>query len=339
MDCEKIPKRICKGEKSLALNTEILSQKNEYGYYEIRMESVGGQGANLAGKILADAGILHMGLNGVNFASYGSEKKGTPVKSFIKFSEGDKDIRVNSPVVEPHLLVVFHTNLAGKVAVMQGVKPGSKVIVNTPKKCSEIRDLLQVPGGITLYCVDAMKIAVEEKVRINTTIMGTICRAVDFLTKDAVYASIKDIFGHKYPHLLEPNLNAFERGHEEVDIMEVADDAKYEVQPFQPFHPKMGWKNAPIGGVITNPGNTVLNDMSMSRSGFYPQWHEDLCINCAECDSVCPDQSMIFVTKKDDKGVEKRFMTGVDMQHCKGCLRCVDVCPKQALTAEREIED
>jgi len=323
----------------LALNTEILSQKNEYGYYEIRMESVGGQGANLAGKILADAGILHMGLNGVNFASYGSEKKGTPVKSFIKFSEGDKDIRVNSPVVEPHLLVVFHTNLAGKVAVMQGVKPGSKVIVNTPKKCSEIRDLLQVPGGITLYCVDAMKIAVEEKVRINTTIMGTICRAVDFLTKDAVYASIKDIFGHKYPHLLEPNLNAFERGHEEVDIMEVADDAKYEVQPFQPFHPKMGWKNAPIGGVITNPGNTVLNDMSMSRSGFYPQWHEDLCINCAECDSVCPDQSMIFVTKKDDKGVEKRFMTGVDMQHCKGCLRCVDVCPKQALTAEREIED
>lgn len=323
----------------MALNTEILSQKNEYGYYEIRMESVGGQGANLAGKILADAGILHMGLNGVNFASYGSEKKGTPVKSFIKFSEGDKDIRVNSPVVEPHLLVVFHTNLAGKVAVMQGVKPGSKVIVNTPKKCSEIRDLLQVPGGITLYCVDAMKIAVEEKVRINTTIMGTICRAVDFLTKDAVYASIKDIFGHKYPHLLEPNLNAFERGHEEVDIMEVADDAKYEVQPFQPFHPKMGWKNAPIGGVITNPGNTVLNDMSMSRSGFYPQWHEDLCINCAECDSVCPDQSMIFVTKKDDKGVEKRFMTGVDMQHCKGCLRCVDVCPKQALTAEREIED
>jgi pyruvate ferredoxin oxidoreductase gamma subunit len=322
----------------LAQQTEILKQKNEYGYYEIRMESVGGQGANLAGKILADAGILHMGLNGVNFASYGSEKKGTPVKSFIKFSEPDRDIRVNSPVVEPHLLVVFHTNLAGKVAVMQGVKPGAAVIVNTPKKCDEVRDLLQVPGGVTLYCVDAMKISVEEKVRINTTIMGTICRAVDFLTKDAVHASIKDIFGHKYPHLLEPNLNAFERGHEEVDILEVPDDGKYPVQPFTPFRPKLGWKNAPIGGVIPNPGNTALNDMSMSRSGFYPVWHEDLCINCGECDSVCPDQAMIFVTRKDDKGEDKRFMTGVNLQYCKGCMRCVDVCPKQALTAERETE-
>jgi len=319
--------------------TEILKQKNQFGYYEIRMESVGGQGANLAGKILADAGILHMGLNGVNFASYGSEKKGTPVKSFIKFAEPGKDIRVNSPVVEPHLLVVFHTNLAGKVPILQGVKPGARVIVNTPKSCAVVRDLLQVPGGVTLYCVDAMKISVEEKVRINTTIMGTICLAVDFLTEDAVRASIKDIFGHKYPHLLEPNLNAFERGAREAEVLEVPDDGKYEVQPFSYFRPKLGWKTAPIGGIILNPGNTVLNDMSMSRTGFYPLWHEDLCIHCGECDTACPDQCMLFVTRPDDKGKDNRFMTGVDMKHCKGCLRCVDVCPKDALTAELEIED
>ncbi|MFQ5560281.1 MAG: ferredoxin, partial [Nitrospinota bacterium] len=50
---------------------------NSHGFYEIRMEGVGGQGANLAGKILGEAGILYLGLNGSNFSSYGSEKKGS----------------------------------------------------------------------------------------------------------------------------------------------------------------------------------------------------------------------------------------------------------------------
>lgn len=319
-------------------NAEILNVKNEYGYYEIRMESIGGQGANLAGKILAEAGIMYMGLNGVSFASYGSEKKGTPVRAFIKFAEPDKDIRVNSPVIEPNLLVVFHTILNGVVPIMQGVKPGAKIIVNTPKSCAEIRDMLKVPGGVTLFCVDAMKIAVEERVRINTTIMGTIARAADFLTMESVRNAISDIFKHKYPKLVEPNLKAFERGYNDVEIMQVPDDGKYPVQPFELFKPKLGWKNAPIGGIILNPGNTVLHDMTASRSGYIPMWHEDKCIHCGECDTTCPDQCVTFVNRTNDQGVEKRYMTGFDLKHCKGCLRCVEICPRLAITAELEID-
>ena len=319
--------------------TEILTEKNEFGYYEIRMESIGGQGANLAGKILAEAGILHMGLNGVSFASYGSEKKGTPVKAFIKFAEPDEEIRVNSPVEVPNLLVVFHTNLATNVPVMQGVKPGARVIVNTHKPAAEIRDLLKIPGGVTLYCVDALKISVEEKVRINTTIMGTICLAIDFLTEEAVRAAIKDTLGAKYPALVEPNIRAFERGYAEVETLVIPDDGKYPVLEFSLKKPKLGWKNAPIGGIIINPGNTVLNDLAASRSGFIPLWHEDRCINCGECDTTCPDQCTMFVTRNDDKGQPKRFMTGMNLKYCKGCMRCVEVCPKEALTAEREVED
>ena len=56
----------------------ILPQKNELGFFEIRLESIGGLGANLAGKMLAEAGVTGSGLNGSNFSSYGSEKKGRP---------------------------------------------------------------------------------------------------------------------------------------------------------------------------------------------------------------------------------------------------------------------
>jgi len=320
----------------LTATQEILKEKNAFGYFEIRMESIGGQGANLAGKILADAGIMHLGLNGVSFASYGSEKKGTPVKAFIKFAETDKNISVNSPVVEPNLLVVFHTILAKNVPIMQGVKAGAKVIVNTPMSCAEVRDLLKVPGGVKLLCLDALKISVEEKVRINTTILGAVPRAVEFITKDAMHAAIREMFVHKYPKLVEPNLKAFERGFEEVEIMDVPDDGKYPLIEVRHFRPALGWKNAPIGGMIVNPGNTVLNDMSASRSGFIPVFHPENCINCAECDTTCPDQCFIWETVTDAKGKMMRFNRGIKQQYCKGCMRCVEICPKQALTAERE---
>ena len=97
---------------------------NELGYYEIRMESIGGMGANLAGQILAEACILEMGYNGVNFASYGSEKKGTPVKSFIRLCPGDVEVTDNSPIEHPHMLAVFAEGLLGSIPLTQGFKKG-----------------------------------------------------------------------------------------------------------------------------------------------------------------------------------------------------------------------
>ncbi|HOO57317.1 MAG TPA: 2-oxoacid:acceptor oxidoreductase family protein [bacterium] len=314
----------------------VLSPTNEFGYYEIRMESIGGQGANLAGKILAEAAIIDIGLNGISFASYGSEKKGTPVKAYIRLAESDEEIRVNSPVIEPHLLVVFSTVLEKSVPLMMGVKPGTKIIVNTSESPEEIRELLKVPGGTTIICVDALKIAVEEKVRINTVILGAIARGVDFIEQERLEHGIRRTFEKKYPKLVDPNIKGFRRGHDEVKVYEVPDDSKYPQVEWKPFQPKLGWKNAPIGGTIVNPGNSVLNDLSASRSGFKPVWHEELCIHCGECDAACPDQCIFFTRREDGKGKERQFFDHIDYQYCKGCLRCVSACPKEALTAERE---
>lgn len=45
-------------------------------YFEIRLESLGGLGANLCGKMLGELGVKYLGLNGSAFSSYGSEKRG-----------------------------------------------------------------------------------------------------------------------------------------------------------------------------------------------------------------------------------------------------------------------
>nr|WP_272503414.1 2-oxoacid:acceptor oxidoreductase family protein [Brachyspira hyodysenteriae] len=42
--------------------------------------------------MLAEVGVLSQGYYGAAFSSYGSEKKGSPVKSFVRFSE--EEVRV-----------------------------------------------------------------------------------------------------------------------------------------------------------------------------------------------------------------------------------------------------
>ena len=81
-----------------------LPTANEEGCYEIRLESIGGLGANLCGKLLGELGASYMGLNASSFSSYGSEKRGSPVKAFIRWCVPDREIRISSPVEKPHIL-------------------------------------------------------------------------------------------------------------------------------------------------------------------------------------------------------------------------------------------
>ena len=68
-----------------------LPRVNELGYYEMRLESIGGLGANLCGKLLGELGAMQLGLNAASFSSYVSEKRGSPVKAFIRYrSDGRK---------------------------------------------------------------------------------------------------------------------------------------------------------------------------------------------------------------------------------------------------------
>ena len=308
---------------------------NELGYYDIRMESIGGMGANLAGQILAEACILRMGFNGVNFASYGSEKKGTPVKSFIRLCATEQEVTDNSPVEKPHLLAVFAEQLIGNVPITQGFAKGGVIVVNTTLTPEEVVDELKLPG-CQVFCVDALKISREEKIPLNTAMLGAIAKASGFIDPEAIKGLIKDKIGKRYPHLVDGNMKAFDRGYSEVQEQDYCDLDKYPEVPFHKVEPELGYENEPIGGVITNPGNTILKNNAASRVGYFPLWHEDKCTHCGDCDLTCPDHCMVFEKGKDEKGREMVFMLGVDYQYCKGCLRCVSICPVDALTAEVE---
>ncbi|KUP24161.1 2-oxoacid:acceptor oxidoreductase family protein [Paenibacillus sp. DMB5] len=312
-----------------------LTKKNALGFFEIRLESIGGLGANLAGKMLAETGALELGFNAANFSSYGSEKKGSPVKTFVRFCDPEIEIRDHSPIEEPHLIAVFHEALYKIVNVASGLQPDGVILVNTTRSFDEVRTSLNVESG-TVALIDAMGIAVEEKTKINTAMLGAMFRICDFLDPEAMRTVIRRTFEKKYPQLVEPNLRTFDRGYNEVQFRTYEVPEGSQIKPFKRVQSLLGYQTQLPGGVITAQGNSILKDLGGSRAGLLPEFHAEKCISCAACDNVCPDYCFVWEAEADKRGRLQQVLKGIDYQYCKGCLKCIEACPTDALTSLRE---
>ncbi|MFC5467582.1 2-oxoacid:acceptor oxidoreductase family protein [Cohnella suwonensis] len=314
----------------------MLPKVNELGFFEIRLESIGGLGANLAGKMLAEAGVMGVGLNGVSFSSYGSEKKGSPVKAHIRFCDIDTRIRDTSPVERPHVIGIFHENLSKTVNVISGMLEDSIVLVNSKKSPAQLKEQLKLKGGI-IAVVDATGISMTENNRVNMAMLGGLFRLCGFLDAEFMKGVIRKSLEKKYPAAVQPALNTFQRGFDEVQF-QTFELAEGDAMPdfVRMDTPVLGYETQPIGGLITNPGNSILKDLSISRAGMMPHFADDKCIHCAACDNVCPDFCFVWEEQPDKKGRPQMFLQGIDYQYCKGCLKCVQACPTEALSSELE---
>lgn len=304
-------------------------------FMEIRMESIGGLGANLAGKILSESGVIRQGLNGWSAASYGSEKKGSPVKAFVRFAPHEIEIRGTYPVDEPDVVAVFHEALLRNPATIAGLRPGGTLLVNTKRTTQEIREQVK-RDDIKVAVVDALGISVREKTRINTAMLGAMCRVVPLLDPEAVREGVTEAFSTRYRHLLDANLRTFDGGRTEVteeppvEDIEASASSATAADPV-PVKASLGYESQFVGGTIVHPGNSVAKDLSASREGFVPALNLDTCIHCAACDQVCPDLCFVWETRDNGKGREFQYLKGIDYQYCKGCQKCVEACPTDAL--------
>ncbi len=304
-------------------------------YYEIRLESIGGLGANLCGKMLGELGVKYLDVNSSSFSSYGSEKTGTPVKAFIRYCDKEKEIRVHSPVVEPDLLVVFHQALLRDNSVWKGCNQDTKVIISL-EPGQPMEKLTENTGccGI-FYGLEAQRIAMETHSRINVVMLGAVLKVMGLENPKVGEQICKDTLGKKYPDALEANLQGIRRGFEEVQKLDVT--AKADCTCGGTTSQEWGYETAPVGGINPRFGSTVVADLSPSRQGYIPLFIKERCINCGLCHSTCPDMVFQFA-KGEYKGREMMVNQGLDYYHCKGCLRCVDVCPVNALVRGVEAE-
>lgn len=299
------------------------------GFFEIRFESIGGLGAHAAGQILARAAVLKMNLNGSHFSSYGSEKKGSVVRSYVRLGAPDKPIRTSAPIDSPDVIVVFHGALLEQEITIAGMKNSGILIYNG--SAGEVPALLEkVSANARVVQIDATNIAIEELSRPNAVLMGTLCAMAPFLDADIVLETLTEKFARRNPQAAEANERAFKRGATEYEVL--SDVAKGEGNlPTMRPRPVLGYMTAPIGGVIPYAGNMISNDLSASRTGWMPRFTEIECVNCGLCATVCPDFCLVWGHEQTNGGVPKVRLKGIDYQYCKGCMRCIETCPTEAL--------
>jgi pyruvate ferredoxin oxidoreductase gamma subunit len=315
-----------------ALN-ESVSLPHADRFFEIRFESIGGLGAHAAGQVLAGAAVLRMGLNGAHFSSYGSEKKGSLLRSFVRLGPAERPIRTSAPVETPDAIVVFHAALLRNPATRAGLLEDGTFIYNAPPGPVP-EELAALPRAARVIRVNALGIAMEEKSRPNAVLLGTLCGAFPFLAGETILEALSEEFAGKHPEAVASNARAFRRGAAEFEILEGVGRAEGDL-PAGRSEPAWGYATQPPGGIVPEPGNMAWNDLSVSRTGLMPVLDREKCIHCGVCDLICPDYCLAW-GEGEEGGKFERELMGIDYRYCKGCLRCVESCPSGALTRETE---
>jgi 2-oxoacid:acceptor oxidoreductase gamma subunit (pyruvate/2-ketoisovalerate family) len=162
---------------------------------EIRWHGRGGQGAITAAKIFATA-AFRSGYTGVVMApTFGTERRGAPVFTSLKLAK--EKIYDISPIETPDIVVVLDHLLLTEADVTGGLKPGGLIVLNTPKPAASYSF-----NGWRLASADVTALSVDAGLphgRVNSGIIGSLCKAFDVVPFETVIEEIEAEFKTKKP--------------------------------------------------------------------------------------------------------------------------------------------
>jgi pyruvate ferredoxin oxidoreductase gamma subunit len=156
---------------------------------EIVFYARGGQGAKSAAEIMAQA-ALSEGKFVQAFPSFGPERSGAPVETYLRIS--NKKIRTREPITKPNVLVILDETL-----LQSEKKVADVVIVNSAKSEDEIRKKMGSVGK--LYLIDANEISLKliGVARPNSVILGKIAQVAKSAKIESIVREFRKLFEGK----------------------------------------------------------------------------------------------------------------------------------------------
>ncbi|NOS99836.1 MAG: hypothetical protein HOP29_04345 [Phycisphaerales bacterium] len=299
----------------LPADSPVLAMRDELGMCNILLSALGGDGANMAAKLMFKVACTRWNLDGGYDARYGSEKKGTATDVSVRFCSVGTPVRQSGPTTNPHVLAVFHQSLIEPLQLWRGLRRGALCIVNSHHSPDVVRERMRLHSG-TVVCVDATRIAAECGSRLNMPMAAVLCHQLGF--PDHVF---RNAIAKQWPNAAERNLGAFDRAIGEATRATFADDGRFAIEAGVVTRGPLGWRNMLNGGTIDAlTHSTVGRDNRIAAGGRVPEFHAESCSNCGICLTVCSDPGGLLW--------REGRMTGIDDRFCKGCMRCVEACPE-----------
>ena len=176
---------------------------------EIRFHGRGGQGAVMAAKMLASAAAME-GKCVASFPMYGFERRGMPVVAFARID--DKPMREKTQIYTPDCLMGMDPDLLGINTLLEELKPGGLLILNTSIEVEAPTENLKTAGIINATHIALCEIGRDIP---NTCLIGALAATTGWLKLESVLASLKEYFDGS---ILEKNIRNVERGYNEVEV-------------------------------------------------------------------------------------------------------------------------
>ena len=180
---------------------------------EVRFHGRGGQGAQVASKVLAVA-FFHEGFLVQSFPAFGVERRGAPVMAFLRVDRQPIQLRVN--IYEPDHIVVLDPTLIGAIDMTSGLKENGWILINSghsPETFPHLKDF-------RIATVDATGIAIRNGLGsrtnpiVNTAILGAFSKVTELLRIDSIALAIRE----EIPAKKGENVQAAREAYEEVRV-------------------------------------------------------------------------------------------------------------------------
>lgn len=176
---------------------------------EVRIHGRGGQGNVVAAYLLASAAIADK-WHAVAFPAFGAERRGAPVAAFVRMAE--QPFQRRDQIAHPDFLVIQDEALLHVEGVLDGLKPGGGVLVNSPRPNETL--------GIDAACqtVPATRLALDHLGRPipNTALLSGFLALTGLFSPDALDRALAMRFSGKTleanRHLADAALRGVSRG-------------------------------------------------------------------------------------------------------------------------------
>ena len=281
---------------------------------EIVFYARGGQGAVTAAAVLVTA-LAKEGKYAQAFPFFGGERRGAPVKAFLRIDE--KPIITRGQIYQPDCIIVLDTKLPAIMNVTDGLKQGGIAVFNTNLNPAELKFNVQLSK---IGTVDANQIAdsIFGSMAIpftNFAMLGAFAATTGWVGVDSIIEASYSKFSGK---TAKNNEKSVRMAYAAIKVISAEITGKTEV---------IGERELAARKIKLDlyPG-MVINKASNARTGSWrtrkPVLLDGKCNFCGLCATLCPEG--VLIATKEAGWVP-------DLTQCKGCGICANECPRDAI--------